>query len=95
MIPEYITVKEFSEKTGVALGELIKRFIANKMLLSVSSSIDFDTAALVAEDFGIKCLKQNAKVAMEDLIEGNLTKILEIDKTSDHVEVRPPIVTVM
>ena len=95
VIPEYITVKEFSEKTGVALGELIKRFIANKMLLSVSSSIDFDTAALVAEDFGIKCLKQNAKVAMEDLIEGNLTKILEIDKTSDHVEVRPPIVTVM
>jgi len=68
-LPETITVKEFSEKLGVPIGELIKAFISNKMMLSLNSSIDYDTASLIAEDFGVKVNKEKAAVEMQDVLE--------------------------
>jgi len=94
-LPETITVKEFSEKLGVPIGELIKAFISNKMMLSLNSSIDYDTASLIAEDFGVKVNKEKAAVEMQDVLEWNLEAIIEADKASEFKQVRPPIVTVM
>ncbi len=94
-LPETITVKEFSEKLGVPIGELIKKFISNKMMLSLNSSIDFDTAALISEEFGVKVNKEKAKIEMQDVLEWNLELIIEADKTSEFKQERPPIVTVM
>lgn len=90
-----VTVKEFAEKMGVPIAEVIKKFIANKMLLSLNSSIDFDTAALIAMEFEIKVLKESATAGIQDLMEGNLQAILEVDKASPTKEERPPIVTIM
>lgn len=77
---ETITVKEFAEKMGVPIAEVIKKFIANKMLLSLNSTIDFETATLIAMEFDIKILKESASAGLEDLIEGNIQSILEVDK---------------
>jgi translation initiation factor IF-2 len=95
ILPEQITVKEFSEKLWVPIGELIKKFIANKMMLSLNSTIDFDTASLISEEFGVKVNKEKAKIEMQDVLEWNLELIIEADKTSEFKQVRPPIVTVM
>ncbi|MBP7007148.1 translation initiation factor IF-2 N-terminal domain-containing protein [Patescibacteria group bacterium] len=62
MIGDTITVKEFAEKMGVPIAEVIKKFIANKMLLSLNSSIDFETATLIAMEFEIKVFKESAGV---------------------------------
>lgn len=94
-LPDTITVKEFSEKLGVPIGELIKAFIANKMMLSLNSSIDFDTASLISEDFGVKVNREKATVEMQDVLEWNLEAIIEADRASEFKQVRPPIVTVM
>ncbi len=94
-LPETITVKEFSEKLGVPIGELIKKFISNKMMLSLNSSIDFDTASLIAEEFSVRVNKEKAKIEMQDVLEWNLETIIEADKTSEFKQERPPIVTVM
>ena len=51
-IEENITVKEFSEKIGVPLPEVMKKLIANGIMTSLNASLDFDTASLIAEDFG-------------------------------------------
>jgi translation initiation factor IF-2 len=69
VLPENITVKEFGEKLGVSMGELIKKFISNKMLLTMNSVIDRDTANLIAEEFGIKVLKDNSAASLDDLVE--------------------------
>jgi translation initiation factor IF-2 len=53
----------------VPIGELIKKFIANKMMLSLNSSIDFDTAALISEEFGVKVNKEKATIEMQDVLE--------------------------
>lgn len=94
-IGETITVKEFAEKMWVPIAEVIKKFIANKMLLSLNSSIDFEVATLIAMEFDIKVTKESANAWMQDLIEWNLQTILEADRQSETKEERPPIVTVM
>lgn len=95
LMGDTITVKEFAEKMGVPIAEVIKKFIANKMLLSLNSTIDFETATLIAMEFDIKTIKESASAGLEDLIEGNIQSILEVDKWSDSKEERPPIVTIM
>ncbi len=95
ILPENITVKEFGEKLGVSMGELIKKFISNKMMLTMNSVIDWDTASLIWEEFGIKILKDNSATNLDDLVEWNLSSILSIDKNSETKENRPPIVTIM
>jgi len=65
------------------------------MLLSLNSSIDFETATLIALEFDIKVNRESANAGFQDLIEGNLQSILEADKLSETKEERPPIVTVM
>jgi translation initiation factor IF-2 len=95
IVGDSITVKEFAEKMGVPIAEVIKKFIANKMLLSLNSSIDFETATLIAMEFEIKVIKEAASAGMTDILEGNLQSILELDKSSETKEERPPIVTIM
>lgn len=92
---ESITVKEFAEKMWVPIAEVIKKFIANKMLLSLNSSIDIETATLIAMEFDIKVSKESATAWIQDLLEGNLESILQADKVSETKEERPPIVTIM
>lgn len=94
-IGDSVTVKEFAEKMGVPIAEVIKKFIANKMLLSLNSSIDFEVATLIAMEFDIKVSKESASAEMQDLLEWNLQAILEVDRASDTKEERPPIVTIM
>lgn len=92
---EGITVKEFAEKMWVPIAEVIKKFIANKMLLSLNSSIDFETATLIAMEFDIKVIKESSGAWLEDLLEGNLEAIIAADRNSETKIERPPIVTIM
>ncbi|MBO4203716.1 translation initiation factor IF-2 N-terminal domain-containing protein [bacterium] len=46
-----ITVKEFSEKMGVPLTDVMKKLMENKIMTSITSSLDFDTAMLIASEF--------------------------------------------
>lgn len=95
MIGESIVVKEFSEKMGVPLPEVIKVLLANKILASVQASIDYDTATLIAAEFDVTVEKEQQDVSFEDVLEGNLQAIQDQDKESEYAVARPPIVTIM
>lgn len=90
-----ITVKEFSEKMWVPLPELMKKFLMNKIMVSVNSSIDYDTAALIWEELEVKINKETNVVSIEDVISWNLNSILAQDKLSENAQERCPIVTIM
>ncbi len=97
LIPSTITVKEFSEKLWIPLQEVMKKLLMNKIIVSANSNIDFETAMLIADEFGVKVKKEDEWLNIEDLIEGNIEKILKEDlelAPEDLVE-RPPIVTIM
>lgn len=83
-----LTVKILSEKIGKPAAEIIKKFIMLGMMLNINSPVDFDTAELVASEFGITLEKKLEKTAEEVLQEKVLTSGSDLRK-------RPPIVTVM
>ncbi len=94
-INDKITVKEFSEKMGVPLPELMKKLIQNKIMTSITASLDFDTAALIASEFNIIVKKHENKVDVQTFMSWDLQAILDMDKGAEHLLPRPPIVTVM
>lgn len=95
MIEEKITVKEFSEKMGIPLPEVMKKLMQNKIMTSVTASLDFDTAALIAEELGVSVKRKEITLNLESFLSGDLQSILALDKDAEHKESRPPIVTVM
>jgi translation initiation factor IF-2 len=95
VITDAISVKEFSEKMWVTFPELMKKFMANKIMVNINSTIDFDTAALIGEEFGVKVKREAGSISIEDMMSGNLGAILAIDKEAEHTLKRPPVVTIM
>ena len=83
-----LTVKILSEKIGKPATEIIKKFMLLGMMLNINSPIDFETAELVASEFGI-----TLHYAVEQTTE---EKVKEMFSSMDcSKEKRPPIVTVM
>ena len=80
---------------GVPLPEVMKALIQNKIMKGVTASLDFDTAALIAADLGITVKKKENKLDVETLMSGGLQAILDLDKESENLQMRAPIVTVM
>lgn len=64
-------------------------------MVNINSNIDFDTAALIGEEFGVKVKREAASISIEDMMSGNLGAILAIDKEAEHKVKRPPVVTIM
>lgn len=94
-IDDKITVKEFSEKMWVPLPELMKKLIQNKIMTSITASLDFDTAALIASEFDIVVKRHDNKVDVQTFMSWDLQAILDMDKDAEHLLPRSPIVTVM
>lgn len=87
-IPELLTVKEFAESIKKQASEVIKKLFNLGIMATVNQEIDFDTAYLVAEEFGITAIK-DVKVTEEDIL------FDESEDDEKDLEVRPPIVVVM
>ncbi|USN57278.1 MAG: GTP-binding protein [Candidatus Peribacteria bacterium] len=90
-----ISVKEFSEKSGIPFPELMKVMMTNKILGGINTALDYDTASLIGEELGIKINKEQDTISVESLLEGDLNAILELDKDAENLQGRPPIVTIM
>jgi translation initiation factor IF-2 len=83
-----IKVVELASEMGLKATELIKKLIANGVMATVNTDLDFDTVALIVSDFGWEA--QNLRRTEEELIED--TAFGELSAAPIH---RPPIVTVM
>lgn len=83
-----LTVKILSEKIGKPAVDIIKKFMMLGMMPNINSVIDYPTAELVAQEFGVTLEKKVDKNYEEKLQE-------MFDKQSNATEVRPPVVTVM
>ena len=87
-LPEVMTVKEFAESIKKQASEIIKKLFTLGIMATVNQEIDFDTAYLVAGEFGITAEKE-VKVTEEDIL------FDESEDDEKDLEVRPPIVVVM
>lgn len=93
-IAEVISVKEFSEKTGLGAAKVIGELMKNGILANINQQIDYDTAQIIADDLGIKIKKKISQASAEDVFKGNLEALLK-EEDPAHLQIRPPIVVVM
>lgn len=87
-LPETMTVKEFAEAIKKQASEVIKKLFSMGIMATVNQDIDFDTAYLIAGEFGITAEKE-VVVTEEDILFDDSE-----DKEED-LAPRPPIVVVM
>lgn len=94
-IPDVLTLKEFSEKIGVPLPQLIAEFMKNGMLVTINSKIDYESASIIAESFEVKIerLKDKA-LSIDDVMNKNIQTLLAEDDVSK-LEKRPPVISIM
>ncbi|MDP4008252.1 MAG: translation initiation factor IF-2 [Candidatus Peregrinibacteria bacterium] len=93
-IGDTISVKEFAEKTGISPAKIIGELMKNGVLANINQQIDFDTLEILADGFGVQLDRKRGEVNIEDVMKGNLEKLLdEPDKSK--LSSRPPVVTIM
>ncbi len=103
-LPPNLTVKDFAERINVSTVEVIKKLIANGVMAAQNHVIDYGTAEIIADEFGIEV----EPLSLEDLI------AVDLDGTGGNVVTtsrnelfamvaddptklrpRPPVVTVL
>ena len=87
-IPESITVKDFAAEMKKTTADVIKKLLGYGIMATINQEIDFDTAYLIAQEFGITAKKKEV-VTDEDIL---------FDESEDKEEdlvTRPPVIVVM
>ena len=92
-LPDMITVKELGEKMGVQVPKVIAALMKNGVMATITQSIDFDTAAIVASELNIIVEREQRAASSEQLISRNLKELIKDD--AENLLPRPPIVVVM
>ncbi|MBR2697805.1 MAG: translation initiation factor IF-2, partial [Clostridia bacterium] len=89
MTAETITVRDLSERIGKPAGEIIKRLMMLGIIATINNDLDFDTASLVAQEFGVELEMKLAETA-EDALENE-----NVEDAEEDLITRPPVVTIM
>jgi len=85
-VQESVTVAELAKAMGVKAADVIKKLMALGAVVTINQSIDFETASLVADEFGYE-------LELDTFAEEQLLAEEE-DRPEDLVP-RPPVVTIM
>ncbi|MFA6308538.1 MAG: translation initiation factor IF-2 [Clostridia bacterium] len=88
IVPEYLTVKDLAETLKKTSTEVIKKLMEMGMLVTLNQEIDYDTAALIADEFGIKAEKA-IEIKEEDIL------FDDTEEDTKNAVTRPPVVVVM
>ena len=87
-IPESITVKDLALELKKTSAEVIKKLFGFGIMATINNDLYFDTAFLVAEEFGVTAIKKE-EVKEEDIL------FDESEDKEEELQTRPPVVVVM
>jgi translation initiation factor IF-2 len=96
-IPAQITVRELADALHISPIDVIKKLMANGVMANINQQIDYDTAAILAEEFGFEArplvpveeqgpAETGELPAWRGIIEGEPVELLKP---------RPPVVTIL
>ncbi|MDD5731517.1 MAG: translation initiation factor IF-2 [Patescibacteria group bacterium] len=87
LIPDVISVKEFSEKLELPITRVMTELIKNGVMASLNENIDFETAEIVGEYLGFKIKREEKVVSKNSKVENRT-----IGKKK---KIRPPVITII
>ena len=105
-LPPTLSVKELAEYLDVKTVDIIKELMKNGVMANINQQIDFDTAAIVADSFGVQAspMAMDAAIAEQVVGKGEGTQVKLTTRSElfsndgeapENLKPRPPVVTVM
>ena len=85
-LPAVVPVRVLAGELNQPVAEIIKKLFSSGVLATINESVDFDTAAIIADEYGYTAVEEEAK-------EESPTS--EADEKEYKKVPRPPVVTVM
>jgi translation initiation factor IF-2 len=86
-LAEGMTVKDLSDKLELKVKDVLKKLMDRRMMLTINSTLDAETATMIAREFGAEVLIRS--------FEEELTDVESVASNPADLETRAPVVTVM
>ncbi len=96
-LPASLTVRDLAERIEASPIDVIKQLMANGVMANINQQIDFDTAAIVVEEFGFEArplAPPEAQVLEEPTAAPRWRKMIGEEDAASLVT-RPPVVTIL
>ena len=96
-LPASITVRDLAEKLEVSGAEVVKYLLTNGVMATMTQAVDFDTAALAADHFGVEAVNADAPAPAVGTTSTASRRARNplLDEGDKSVSPRPPVVTVL
>jgi translation initiation factor IF-2 len=86
-LAEGMTVKDLADKLELKVKDVLKKLLERRMMLTINSTLDADTAHMIAREFGAEVLIRS--------FEEELTEVETGSSKAEDLIARAPVVTVM
>ena len=95
-VPDFITVRELAKLMDVSPINVIKELMSNGIMANINQQIDYDTAAIVAEEMGFEAAPLHAAVEepAEEEEQVAWRKVLQRERAVD-LKPRPAVITML
>jgi translation initiation factor IF-2 len=96
-VPDSLTVRDLAARIEVSPIDIIKQLMANGVMANINQQIDYDTAAIVMEEFGFEAQPMVAveeEEAEDQAVIPDWRKLIS-DEAPEELEDRPPVVTIL
>lgn len=94
-LPGSIVVRDLAQKVGKSPIDLIKKLMSNGVMATINQSVDFDTAAIVVEEYGFEAVPEVVEEAVVETGEVPLWRQMIADEDKSKLKPRPPVVTIL
>lgn len=89
-LPLSITVKDFASLLKVGVNQVISELFKNGIMANINQRLDFDIAAILAQEFGFEAVQKKED---DSIIDTDLSVLLQ-DK-EENLKLRSPVISVM
>ncbi len=90
-----IIVKDLAEKMDLPLNKVMTELMSNGVMVSLNSSLDFETASIIAEDLGFQIEKSDPDEDFQKLDQEKAEKLKNVLKKKSGQDIKSPVVVVM
>ena len=94
-LPASIVIRDLAQKVQKSPIDLIKKLMSNGVMATINQSVDFDTAAIVVEEYGFEAVPEVIEEVKVETGEVPLWRQMIAGEEESKLVNRPPVVTIL
>lgn len=91
-LPAFIKVKDYIDVLDMSISDVIKALLKNGIMANINEEIDYDTAAIVAQELGFEVEEEKSET--DELGSSSAQEIIN-NEGEANLKPRPPIIAIM